>query len=83
MSDLETVTTLVEQIKPLFAGKRPEVQGAALAELLAIWLAGHVVRHDAEATRTLRADLLAEHLLAVRQLVEVNAKILGTSSENR
>ena len=32
---------LVKRIKSLLADKPPEVQGAALAELLAIYLAGH------------------------------------------
>jgi hypothetical protein len=33
---------LVAQIKPLLAGKPPEVQSAALADLLSMWIAGHI-----------------------------------------
>jgi hypothetical protein len=40
-------------------------------------LAGHQVEGDVEATRSLRADLLAAHLLQVEQLVTVNAKDHG------
>ena len=33
------VTHLVEQIKPILSGKPHEIQGAVLADCLAIWLA--------------------------------------------
>jgi hypothetical protein len=55
------------------------LQGAVLADLLAIWLAGHHVTGDEDATRKMRAELLAEHCFAVRQLTEINAKIMGTT----
>jgi hypothetical protein len=73
------VVALIDAIRPLLAGHGPDIQGAVLADLLAIWLAGHHVPGNAAATRTLRADLLADHCGAVRQLTEVNAKILGTT----
>ena len=72
------IIAVAKRVKPLLAGENPEVQGAALADLLAIWLAGHQVEGDLEATRTLRAELLAEHCRLVRQLVPVNARIIGT-----
>jgi hypothetical protein len=78
VTDLEQVTLLVERIKPLLAGHEPEVQGAVLADLLGLWLAGHQAPGDVEATRILRAQLLAEHWLAVRALTSVNAMIIGT-----
>ena len=43
-----------------------------------MWLAGHVAE-DADTTRKLHTSLLAMHCTAVRPLVEVNAKILGTT----
>jgi hypothetical protein len=70
---------IVDQIAPLLAGKPAGLLGAALADLLAIWLAGHHVAGDEKATRTLRAELLAMHLLAVDSLVPVNAKIMWTT----
>jgi len=79
VTDVQLVDALVEQIAPLLGGKPPEVQGAVLADLVAIWLAGHHVDGDADATRKLRAELLTEHCSVVRQLVEVNAKMLGTT----
>ena len=35
------VETLSNRIKPLLAGHEPEVQGAALADLVSIFFAGH------------------------------------------
>lgn len=35
------VTDLVEAIRPILAGHQPDIQGAVLAELTAIWLTGH------------------------------------------
>jgi hypothetical protein len=73
------IEIVVERIKPLLSGRPPETQGAILADLLAIWLAGHHIAGDVEATRTLRADILAAHLQLLPQLVEINARILGTT----
>ena len=72
------VTELVEAIRPLLAGRPPEIQAAVLADLLAIWLAGHHVPNDAGATRTMRAELLAMHCSQVRFLTSTNAKMIGT-----
>lgn len=40
---------VVEQMRPILAGQNPEVQGAAIAQLLAIFIAGHAppMRDDA------------------------------------
>lgn len=80
MSDFDeafAADALVESLKPLFAGHNPGVQGAALADLLAIWLAGHIIVGDADATRTLRAGLLAHHCSAVRMLVDLYDEAAG------
>lgn len=69
-------------LQPLLAGLPPAFQGAVLADLLAIWLAGHFVPGDIDATRTMRAELLATHLQGVRDLVNVNAKRLGTPHDD-
>jgi hypothetical protein len=55
------------------------VQGAVLADLLAIWLAGHHVAGDEDATRKMRAELLSMHCTMVRELTSINAKIVGTT----
>ena len=59
---------LAQSIKPLLAGKGPEAQGAALADLVATWLAGH---HP-----DLRQEIFREWQDAVSRLVPVNEKII-------
>jgi len=70
----EKVMDLVERIRPILAGKGPEVQSAVLADLTAQWLCGHIIPGEEEQTQTMRAHLLAEFCQLVRQLVPVNEK---------
>ena len=56
---------------PLFEGAPPEIQGAALADLVARHLAGHVAVGDEDATAAMRAMLLAALIDAVKQLVPI------------
>ena len=63
------VLELVERIKPILAGQDPSEQGAVLAELLSLWLAGH--RPPA-----LREAILAHHIEAVLALTKINAHAL-------
>ena len=55
---------IVDRIRPILGGHHPAVQGAVLADLLAIWLAGHQA--------DLREALLDVHIEKVRELVPVN-----------
>jgi hypothetical protein len=64
-----TALDIVERIRPLLAGYHPAEQGGALADLLAMWLAGHP--HE------LREALLSHHVERVRELVPVNVKAMG------
>ena len=75
----EEISAICGRIKPLLADHPPEVQGAVLADLLAMWLAGHHAPGDEDATRRWRADLLAMHCSMVCLLVPVNARIIGTT----
>lgn len=68
------VERLVEAIRPLLAGKAPPVQGAALADLLAVWLAGHMVPGEPAETQLLRDELLDAHISIVRKLIPVNER---------
>jgi hypothetical protein len=74
------IARAVDSIKPYLRGRSPVVQGAVIADLLAIWLAGHQVEGSTEATRKLRADMLAAHVAMVEELVAINAKILGMTA---
>lgn len=79
MPGMDDVETLAKAIKPLLAGKSPAIQGAVLADLLALWLAGHVVPGDPAAAEELRAELLARHVRAVIRLVPHAARAIGTA----
>lgn len=78
--DLEEIDQTVKRLRPLLAARPPAIQGAVLADCLAIWLAGHGVAGDAAATRELRAAILANHLARVAELTAINAKMMGTEA---
>jgi len=61
--------------KPALHKRHPVVQGAALAELVALWLAGHEER--------VREQVLEAHIGVVRELTKVNAARLWGSRETR
>jgi hypothetical protein len=54
---------LIHAIGPLLRGKGPDLQRAVLADLVARWIVGH---HPSR-----RAQLLALHVQAVRDLIEL------------
>jgi hypothetical protein len=62
--DPARVFELIDRIRPILAGNHPAVQGAVLADLLAMWLAGHPAE--------LREALLALHVDKALQLVPIN-----------
>ena len=64
----EAADALLDRIKPLLAGKPAELQGAVIADLAAIWLAGHRVAGDRAEGDRMREDLLALHTEHVREL---------------
>jgi hypothetical protein len=64
MSLSEEAVSIAARCHPLLAGHHPVIQGAALADLLATWLAGH----DPE----VREALLDAHVHIVRELVPIN-----------
>lgn len=72
-SDIETVRDMVSEIGTILHGKGPAIQGAVLADLLAMWLAGHVAGED---TEEIRRDLLESHIKVVRELIPENEKVI-------
>ena len=83
MKPEEQAHELVQQIMPILAGHCPGVQGAVLADLVAMHLAGHVmVHHGDEAetlrkTRELRNTLLTQFVITIERLIPVNAAMMG------
>jgi hypothetical protein len=68
--------TVVKMIAVVLAGRPPEIQSAILADLLATFLAGHIVRGNPAATNDIREKILASHVGLVRELVPINAAII-------
>lgn len=65
------VMGLTETIKPLLVGHDPGVQSGVLANLTALWLAGHISKTGSAAeTAAVREDLLGGFIGLVRALVE-------------
>lgn len=63
--DATRVLAIARKIAPLLAGNPPQIQGAVLAELLSLWLAGH---HP-----DIREEVLQLHIMHMRPLIEPNA----------
>jgi hypothetical protein len=57
------------QIQPMLAGLGSDLQGAILADLTAMWLAGHIAA-DRETTQAMRKQILDMHIEAVRDLIK-------------
>ena len=55
-------------LQPRLKGYPPELQGAVLADLLSIWLAGHAP--------IVREEILQLHIAHVRELIEINEKLI-------
>lgn len=58
------VDALVERIIPLLRGQGPDLQGAALADLVSMFFAGH---HPA-----MREEMIGHWLAAMRGLIPIN-----------
>jgi len=69
---------LVAQIKPILFGRRSEVQGAALADLVSLWVAGHLIPGDPVETEHFRQFILEQHIDGVLALIPASeAEILA------
>ena len=66
---------LVEKIRPLLAGHPPQVQSGALADLVAMWLAGHQYRNNLDLLDVveLRKVLFARWSKTMWELVPINS----------
>jgi hypothetical protein len=62
------VEQMTDRMKDMLAGFPPEVQGAMLADLTAIWLAGHAPQ--------VRRAIYDVHMETLWPLVEANEKII-------
>lgn len=62
---------IVDRIKPLMAGRPGEVQGAVIAQLLAMWVAGHYLNGEA-----IMEEVLEHHIAHVRTLIPIEVDAL-------
>ena len=65
----EAADALVDRIAPILAGSDAELQGAVLADLTAIWIAGHRTPGDRADGDCMRESLMHMHVRHVRELV--------------
>jgi hypothetical protein len=81
----EAAIKLARRARKTFAGKDPTVVGAALGELVALHLAGHIAPDNPEETDRLREVLLETFIRVVRQLIPVleHSEILPRLEELR
>jgi hypothetical protein len=56
-------------IEPILAGQGADVQSAVLADLTAMWLAGHIAETKKQ-TKRVREMLLRDHVKLIRDLIE-------------
>lgn len=63
---LDQVDSMMEACKPIFAGVVPNIQGAVLGNLVALWLGGHYLAGEAA-----MEYLLDMHLKQVRALLPI------------
>lgn len=70
-AEFNEIQRVTDQIRPLLAGRGPDIQGAVLADLVSMWLAGH------QCSAALREEILALHVETVRALTPVNLALLN------
>jgi hypothetical protein len=73
LSKIERVHLITARCSGALHGHGPDVQGAVLADLLAMWLAGHLAGGGSQEVCD---ELLRVHVEAVRGLVPVNVAIV-------
>ena len=66
--DAADVDRIVEAIRPIIGGKPPQIQGAVIADLLSIFIAGH---HP-----LIRDQVMKETVDCARSLIEPNVHLL-------
>jgi hypothetical protein len=69
------VEMVVSSIGPLLHGLPPDIQGAALADLFAIWLAGH--QGEKPGIDEYREALIQDWCKTVRDLIPVNEQMIA------
>jgi hypothetical protein len=69
-SRTQEVDDLCEEIRPLLAGREPEIIGAVLGDLVALWLVAH--QAPADEIEAYREGVLQAFIAMVRGLMPIN-----------
>jgi hypothetical protein len=77
------VAKRVAQISPLLHGIGDDAQGGVLADLVAMWIAGHIVIGNPAMTDMMREEILTLWLDTMRKLIEPNAEMCGAAEAAR
>jgi hypothetical protein len=72
--DPNDVQRIVDRVRPILAHANPVIQSAVLADLLAIWIAGH--QGPDGLVDQMRGHLLDDHVKLVRDLIPTNDAII-------
>ena len=74
--DVQEIMNMVERIRMVLRGHSPDIQSAVIADLVSMFLAGHVViddrKIDHENTNTVRME-------ALRNITELAIKLIPTN----
>ena len=75
---VRNVQKLVRKLAPILAGNPAEVQSAALADLMATWLAGHqdLNNPDSSEIQELRKELFEQWCATTLDLVPINSRAI-------
>ena len=81
-SEERKVLEIADLIKPHLAGQGSAVQGYVLADLVSIWLVGHITNDgDKEHTDEMRGELFAAWCRLVLKLLPINHDVIHESSK--
>jgi hypothetical protein len=76
MIDAKHVGPIAGRARRVLAGHPAPIQAAVLADLVSIYLAGHMIKDDEAETNALREHLLELHVAYVRELLPINAQVI-------
>ena len=85
----QQVLGLVDEIRPILQGHRPEIQSAVLGELVSKFLAGHFILDESkrtvndEETERVRLAILAEISGLALRLLPINHAIVMRNNKDR
>jgi hypothetical protein len=75
-SQVTATGAIVNRIRPILTGNKPEVIGAALADVVATWLAGHFDDRGPKETDELREAMITQWLATMRALIKPNEQMM-------